>query len=279
MMVSGCAQSPTQPDAGPDSVSRHSPQLPDAPRPAGSTADGNTLGPGAATAAQTSAAPPTSTAPVPSPQPTRITRVEGLTEYRWPNGLTALVGSDQASPSQSLNLVYKVGSRNEGPGEAGMAHLLEHMLFKGTVATPDPKRAFADRAMRFNATTSYDRTNYFSHFAANDESFAWYLGWLADTMTNVRITDETLGSERTVVRNEMEQGQNRPSSLLFQEMMGAAYRFHPYGRAVIGTESDLEHVKASSLQEFYELYYRPDNAVLVVTGKIDEDATVKAISE
>lgn len=212
-----------------------------------------------------------------SPTPVRVARIEGLTEYRWPNGLSAVIGADDASPTTSVNLVYRVGSRHEGPGEAGMAHLLEHMLFKGTPATPDPKRAFADRAMRYNATTSYDRTNYFAHFAANDESFRWYLGWLADTMSNTEVTDESLASERTVVRNEMEQGQNRPSSLLYQELMGAAYRFHAYGRAVIGTESDLASVRASRLQDFFQRYYRPDNAVVVVTGKVDEAAAVAAI--
>ena len=255
MMVFGCAQPPINPDAGPNNVS-----------------------PTAQTSRQASLQP-ANPAPAEPSAPTRVTRVEGLTEYRWPNGLTALVGSDLASPTMSLNLVYRVGSRNEGPGEAGMAHLLEHMLFKGTVATPDPKRSFADRAMRFNATTSYDRTNYFAHFSASDDNFDWYLSWLADTMVNVRITDESLDSERTVVRNEMEQGQNRPSSLLFQEMMGAAYRFHPYGRAVIGTESDLEHVRAASLQDFYDLYYRPDNAVIVVTGRIDEARAVAEIGK
>lgn len=213
------------------------------------------------------------------PTPTRITRVEGLTEYRWPNGLTALIGSDPTSPSMSLNLVYRVGSRNEGPGEAGMAHLLEHMLFKGTEAHPDPKQTFADRALRFNGTTSYDRTNYFAHFTASDENFDWFLGWLADSMVNVRVTEASLDLERTVVRNEMEQGQNRPAGLLFQELMGAAYRFHPYGRAVIGTESDLANVRASSLQDFYSRYYRPDNAVLVATGRIEEAAAVEAISK
>jgi len=274
MMASGCAQPPINPDAGPDNVSRTPAQTPAPQAHASQT-------PTPLTSASGTPASRTPAAGIEADRiaPTRITRVEGLTEYRWPNGLTALVGSDLSSPSMSLNLVYRVGSRNEGPGEAGMAHLLEHMLFKGTVATPDPKRAFADRAMRFNATTSYDRTNYFAHFTASDENFDWYLSWLADTMANVRITDESLGSERTVVRNEMEQGQNRPSSLLFQELMGAAYRFHPYGRAVIGTESDLEHVQAASLQAFYDLYYRPDNAVIVVTGRIEEARAVAAISE
>lgn len=284
MIASGCSQAPINPDTLPDNVSR-----PATPSPVDAAARASTpaavpaadvrsapgIEPSAAQAAdRSSAAADATVAP-----PTRVTRVEGLTEYRWPNGLVALVGSDLSSPTMSLNLVYRVGSRNEGPGEAGMAHLLEHMLFKGTAATPDPKRAFTDRAMRFNATTSYDRTNYFAHFSANDETFDWYLDWLADTMANVRITDAVLDSERTVVRNEMQQGQNRPSGLLFQELMGAAYRFHPYGRAVIGTESDLAHVRAASLQQFYEQYYRPDNAVIVVTGRIDEARAVAAIGE
>jgi zinc protease len=241
--------------------------------------DGTAAGPrpAAEEAAATAPAPTSATAPSTAAAPERVARVEGLTEYRWPNGLSAVIGPDPASPTTSVNLVYRVGSRHEGPGEAGMAHLLEHMLFKGTPTTADPKRAFADRAMRFNATTSYDRTNYFAHFTGNDETFRWYLGWLADTMVNVQVTEESVASERTVVRNEMEQGRNRPSSLLFQELMGAAYRFHPYGRPVIGTESDLSSVQAWRLQEFYRRYYRPDNAVLVVTGRVDEAAALEAI--
>ena len=105
----------------------------------------------------------------------------GISEYGLPNGLKLLLIPDASQDTTSVNLVYLVGSRHEGPGEGGMAHLLEHMLFKGTPATPDPKRSFADRAMRYNATTSYDRTNYFAHFTGDNETLEYVLaqptGW------------------------------------------------------------------------------------------------------
>lgn len=210
--------------------------------------------------------------------PTRVTTIEGLTEYRWPNGLRAILGPDPARPSLAVNLVYQVGSRHEGAGEAGMAHLLEHMLFKGTRATPEPKAEFSRRGMRWNGTTSYDRTNYFAQFAAGQANLDWMIGWLADTMTNVKVTADLLDPERTVVRSEMEQAENRPQRVLYQQLMGTAYRFHPYGRSVIGTESDLANVQPERLQAFYRRYYRPDNAVLVVSGQFDEAALLATIS-
>ena len=203
--------------------------------------------------------------------------VEGVTEYRLANGLTVLLGPDASKPTMSINLVYRVGSRHEGPGEAGMAHLLEHMLFKGTEKTPDPKQEFARRGMRWNGTTSYDRTNYYAQFSASETDRDWMLGWLADTMTQVRITADRLDGERPVVRNEMQSSENRPQRVLYQQLMGAAYEFHPYGRAVIGNESDLNSVQPAQLQSFYHRYYRPDNAVLIVTGQFETAPTLAAV--
>src|SRR5690606_39077744 len=99
-----------------------------------------------------------------STEPQKLATIAGVTEYLLPNGLRVLTSRDRSQPTVTMNLVYQVGSRHEGAGEAGMAHLLEHMLFKGTEATPDPKREFSRRGMRWNATTSYDRTNYFARF-------------------------------------------------------------------------------------------------------------------
>ncbi|MGE0315126.1 MAG: M16 family metallopeptidase [Lautropia sp.] len=215
--------------------------------------------------------------PLGAPAPQKVATVEGLTEYRWPNGLRAVLGPDPSRPTLTANLVYRVGSRHEGPGEAGMAHLLEHMLFRPTAAHPDPKGEFTRRGMRWNGTTSYDRTNYFAQFGAEPANLAWMLGWLADTMVNVKVDDDALARERVIVRSEMEASENRPQRVLFQQLMGTAYRFHPYSRSVIGTESDLAAVAPAQLQAFYERYYRPDNAVLVVTGQFDEATTLAAI--
>lgn len=206
-----------------------------------------------------------------------VDSAEGITEYKLANGLHVLLGSDSTKPTVTVNLVYRVGSRHEGPGEAGMAHLLEHMLYKGTAQTPDPKAEFTRRAMRWNGTTSYDRTNYYGQFITDQANLRWIIGWLADTMANVNITAERLDSERTVVLSEMQAAENRPQRVLYQLAFGAAYRFHPYGRAVIGTESDLDHVQASRLQAFYRRFYRPDNAVLLVTGQFDSKAALDEI--
>ena len=222
--------------------------------------------------------PSAASAALPPGEPEKIITVQGITEYRLGNGLRVLLGADGSKPTATMNLVYRVGSRHEGPGEAGMAHLLEHMLFKGTDAVPDPKREFTSRGMRWNGTTSYDRTNYYAQFTAGREDQEWMLAWFADTMKNIRITPAKLDGERPVVRNEMQSSENRPSRVLYQQLMGAAYEFHPYGRSVIGNESDLASVQPEQLQRFYERYYRPDNAVLIVTGQFDEAQTLAAIN-
>lgn len=208
-----------------------------------------------------------------------IQQIAGVSEYRLANGLTVLLSPDESKPSMTINMVYKVGARQEGPGEAGMAHLLEHMLFKGTERHPDPKKELTRRGIEWNGTTWYDRTNYFGQFNASDATRDWMLGWLADTMVNIRVTPEALQSERPIVVNEMQARDNNPASALYQELMAAAYGFHPYSRAVIGVESDLDGVSAASLQAFYRTYYRPDNAVLIITGHFDEAPTLAAVEK
>jgi len=214
----------------------------------------------------------------PPPGIRRATTVEGVSEYRLENGLRVLLAVDNARPVVTVNLVYLVGSRHEGTGEAGMAHLLEHLVFKGTPSTPDPKARFAQRGMQWNGTTSYDRTNYFATFNAEDDNLDWYLGWLADSMVNAFIARRDLDSEMTVVRNEFERAGVRADIALYQGVLAAAYQWHPYGRAVIGTRSDIENVSITRLQNFYRHFYQPDNAVLVVAGKIDPDTVLARIA-
>ncbi len=206
-----------------------------------------------------------------------IVTIEGVTEYRLDNGLRVLLIPDASKPLITANLIYLVGSKHEGPGEGGMAHLLEHMLFKGTPTTPDPKAEFVKRGMHWNGATWLDRTNYFATFNAEGDNLDWYLGWLADAMVNSHIARRDLDSEMTVVRNEFERKEANFGGVLMQEMMASAYHWHPYGKPPIGSLTDIENVSIESLQQFYRRYYQPDNAVLVVAGQIDSQRTLARI--
>jgi zinc protease len=204
--------------------------------------------------------------------------VEGITEYRLPNGLKVLLFPDASRPTVTVNVTYLVGSRFENYGETGMAHLLEHLMFKGTPRHPDITRQFANRGMDFNGTTSFDRTNYYEVFQASNDNLQWALGMEADRMTHSFIAKKDLDSEMTVVRNEYESGENSPSNVLMKRMQAVSYDWHAYGRPTIGNKSDIENVKIENLQAFYRMYYQPDNAVLLVAGKFDPAATLGSIS-
>ena len=210
---------------------------------------------------------------------TQVRSVEGIDEYRLANGLQVLLVPDDSKPSTTVNLTYRVGSRQENTGETGMAHLLEHMLFKGSPKHPQVWAEFTKRGLAANGSTSYDRTNYTASFSANADNLKWYLGWLADAMVNSHIARADLDTEMTVVRNEMESGENSPSRILMQRTMAAMYDWHPYGRSVIGARSDVENVDIPRLQAFYRLYYQPDNATLIVSGRFDPAQVLKWVAD
>jgi zinc protease len=195
--------------------------------------------------------------------------VEGIAAYRLSNGLQLLLVPDDSKPTTTVNLTYRVGSRHENYGETGMAHLLEHLVFKGTPTTKNVWAEFSKRGLRANGTTSYDRTNYYASFAANDDNLRWYLSWQADVMVNSFIAKADLDTEMTVVRNEFEAGENNPGRVLMQRTLGAMYDWHNYGKATIGARTDIENVDISRLQAFYRRHYQPDNATLTVSGKFD----------
>ena len=207
----------------------------------------------------------------------KIASVEGITEYRLANGLKILLFPDASQDTITVNLTYLVGSRHEGYGESGRAHLLEHMLFKGTLRHPDIKNEFQRHGVRFNGSTSFDRTNYFETFAANEKELDWALGLEADRMVNSKVAKKDLDSEMTVVRNEFEAGENSPYAVLRERVTATAYLWHNYGRAIIGARSDIENVPIDRLQAFYRSYYQPDNAVLLVSGKFDHAAALRLI--
>jgi zinc protease len=209
---------------------------------------------------------------------TKVRSVEGIDEYRLANGLQVLLYPDDTKPTTTVNVTYKVGSRMENYGETGMAHLLEHLMFKGSRHFPNPDKEFAARGFRNNGSTSYDRTNYFSTFQAGDDNLRWALAREADAMTQSFIARKDLDSEMTVVRNEFEAGENRPGSVLLKRLTAAMYDWHNYGKETIGNRSDIENVSIANLQAFYRMYYQPDNAVLIVAGSFDVARTLRWIA-
>lgn len=204
--------------------------------------------------------------------------VEGICEYTLDNGLRVLLFPDASRPTVTVNLTYGVGSVHENYGETGMAHLLEHLVFKGTPRHGDISAEMKKRGIGFNATTSLDRTNYFASFPASDANLDWVLGMEADRMVNSFIARKDLDSEMTVVRNEMERNENNPAGVLFQRVRSAAYHWHNYGNSTIGARSDVENVPIERLQAFYRQWYRPDNATLVVAGRIDPATTLSKVA-
>ena len=210
----------------------------------------------------------------------KVTSVEGVTEYAFPNGLHVLLFPDNSKPKITVNVVYKVGSRNEAYGETGMAHLLEHMTFKSAADGREIFKELTDRAAgNFNGQTSFDQTMYFETVNASDENLKWALGLEQDRMVNMTITQKDLSTEMTVVRNEMESGENNPTNILVERVMAAAYNFHNYGKTVIGARTDVERVPASSLKVFYTKYYQPDDADLIIAGQFDESKALAMVAE
>jgi zinc protease len=209
----------------------------------------------------------------------KVTSVEGVDEYRLANGLTVLLFPDATKPTTTVDVTYKVGSRQENYGETGMAHLLEHMLFKGTPSLPSVFAELGRRGMEFNGTTSYDRTTYYETFTASQSSLDWVLKMEAERMTRSTFSKAELDSEMTVVRNEYESGENRPQSVLWKRMAAVAFDWHNYGKPTIGARSDIENVPFDRLRAFYRTYYQPDNAVVTVAGKFDADRTLASIAK
>lgn len=209
---------------------------------------------------------------------TKGATMAGITEYTYPNGLRVLLLPDSGSSTITVNITYLVGSRHEGYGETGMAHLLEHMNFIKSTHDRDIKKELQDHGARWNGTTSYDRTNYFETVNASEENLRWALGLEAERMVNMRIEEELLDTEMTVVRNEFERGENSPGRILEERVFSTAYLWHNYGKSTIGARADIEHVPIDRLAAFYHKYYQPDNAVLTVAGQIDPSETLAIVA-
>ena len=209
----------------------------------------------------------------------RFTSVEGVTEYRLANGLKVVLIPDLSTDTVTVNATYLVGSRNEGYGESGMAHLLEHLMFRGTKRWPDIKGELLKRGARFNGSTSYDRTNYYETFPGSEANLDFALSLEADRMVHAAVARTDLDAEMTVVRNEFESGENSPNNILQQRVAAAAFAWHSYGRPTIGARSDIENVPIERLRAFYETYYQPDNAIVFIAGRFDESRALALVEK
>ncbi len=210
---------------------------------------------------------------------TRGASVEGITEYDMQNGLRVLLFPDPTKTTTTVNITYLVGSRNEDYGESGMAHLLEHMMFKGSPGHKNIPQELTEHGARPNGTTSYDRTNYFETFESTDQNLNWALDLEADRMVHSFVAKKDLDSEMTVVRNEFERRDNSPAAILIERVLSTAYLWHNYGKSTIGARSDIEHVPIERLQAFYHKYYQPDDAVLTIAGHVDEAKTLALVAK
>ena len=211
--------------------------------------------------------------------PVKGATVEGITEYTLANGLKVLLFPDASKPTTTVNITYLVGSRSESYGETGMAHLLEHMVFKGSTAHRNIPQELTEHGASPNGSTWYDRTNYFETFPAKEENLRWALDLESDRMVHSFIAKKDLESEMTVVRNEFEAGENSPENVLTERVLSTAFLWHNYGKSTIGARSDIENAPIERLQGFYHKYYQPDNAVLVIAGKFVPATALRLVQQ
>ena len=211
----------------------------------------------------------------------------GVEAYRHrENGLTALLVADPAGeaapPVAAFQVTYRVGSRNEGAGLTGATHLLEHLMFKGTdrfnrEAGTSVFQTLQSVGGSINATTWYDRTNYYAVLPEAHLPLAVEVE--ADRMRGARVSADDLASERTVVLNELDRGENDPFRKLLHAVFAAAFQAHPYGHPVIGWRSDVETVTAGGLRHFYDTYYWPSRATASVAGRFDPREVLDLLHE
>ncbi len=249
-------------------ISAGSPALSQASTPPGQTA-------------QTTAAPQLaqkSTNPVAAPVNNAPSLTQGVRKVVLDNGLTVLLKEVNTAPVVSVQVWYRIGSRNEAPGVNGIAHQLEHLMFKGTQQRPIQfGRFFSALGSDSNAFTSYDMTAYFGTVEQNKLESLLVLE--SDRMQNSIIGEKQLASEKKVVISELQGYENNPSYRLGRAVMRSAMPNSPYGLPVGGTKADVEKFAVDQVRYYYSTYYRPDNATLVVVGNFKSDVALKLIQD
>ena len=202
-----------------------------------------------------------------------------VSTFSLENGMEAVVIEDNRAPVVTHMVWYRAGAADEPPGKSGIAHLLEHMMFKGTDEIPEGafSKIIAENGGRDNAFTSLDYTGYFQNIASDRLELVMKME--ADRMTDLRITEELLAPERDVVLEERNQRtENDPGSLFGEQLDAAMYQNHPYGIPVVGWKSEIEGLTLKDALDFYDRWYAPDNAILVVAGDVSVDE-VKRLAE
>lgn len=203
----------------------------------------------------------------------------GFTSYVLPNGFKIILAKYPSSPNVKVELVVKTGSLLEGYGETGMAHLLEHMLFKGAGSRNSIKNDLTRIGAKWNADTTADRTSFFEVISAEPAILDEAIRIEADRFIRTRFTKEDLASEMTVVRNELEQNDSSPQSVLMRATLRQSFFWHGYGRPTIGARSDIEDAPFAVLQAFHKRYYRPDNAFIIISGNFDQKRVLALTSK
>lgn len=200
-----------------------------------------------------------------------------IQEVLLANGLKVLLKENHAAPVVTWAVGYKVGSRNEPAGATGSAHLLEHMLFKGTktLGKGQIARLLERNGADYNAFTDHDMTCYYETYSSDRLELG--LKVEAARMRDALILDSERQSEMTVVRNELERGESNPGGLLWHEVQTAAFKSHPYHHPIIGWRADVEGVSTASLKQFYDTHYRPNNAVAVLVGDFNPKEAIALI--
>lgn len=219
--------------------------------------------PGLAQATGTSAAPATLSLP-----PMKGPSATGIYEATLANGLRVLIKEVHTSPLFCASVWYRAGSRNEGPGTTGLAHLLEHMMFKGTARYGKGQfdQILERNGALNNASTSLDRTQYYILVSKDRADLAMELE--ADRMRGALFTQTDLDDEMTVVRNELEKGEDNPYDELAERTQAVAILEHPYHWPVIGWKTDVEAITAAQIHQYYDRNYQPNNAFLVLLGDL-----------
>jgi zinc protease len=209
---------------------------------------------------------------------TFVKTVGQISEYTLDaNGLQVLLLPDHSAPVITFMVTYRVGSRNEVTGTTGATHLLEHLMFKGSLHFNKEHGNKLDQVLdpigaTNNATTWLDRTNYYETFGS--EHLPLIVEMEADRMRGLLLREEDRRPEMTVVRNEFERGENSPFQALIKEVFAAAYVAQPYHHPTIGWRSDIEKVPIEKLRAFYDTFYWPDNATVTVVGDFLPDAAL-----
>jgi len=203
----------------------------------------------------------------------------GISSYKLPNGFKIILIPYPSAHNTRVELLVRSGSKLEGYGETGMAHLLEHMLFKGAGSRKNIKEDLTKLGAIYNGTTNQDRTNYFETVDADPKKVDELIRLEADRFIRARFTAIDLASEMTVVRNELENSEKEPSQLVLSALARHGFNWHGYSRSTIGARSDIEGASFAALQAFHKKYYRPDNAALIISGKFEAKRVLATASQ